>query len=144
MREVLYTKYNSKRKPIYQLSTSIVQEGENRFAMKKAIQPKAKKHLISLVENRKKLEALYQKIEIVECQLQEEEILFPFVKGKHLLEDINLANGKIIATDQQRQAICGAQYFGAFHIIATYLFGSPNEIYERYLFKSVSFVIGLL
>lgn len=95
MREVLYTKYNSKRKPIYQLSTSIMQDGETRFAIKKAIQPRAEQHLNNLVENRKKLESLYENIKIVDCQKQGEEIVFPFVEGKHLLEEIDLANGKV-------------------------------------------------
>ena len=54
MREVLYTKYNSRRRPIFQLSTSILEEDGKRFAQKKAIQAHAEEHLRNMVVNREK------------------------------------------------------------------------------------------
>lgn len=92
MREVLYTKYNSRRRPIFQLSTSIIEVDGKRFAQKKAIQARANEHLRNMVSNRVKLERLYQDIALVECIEEEDGLLFPFVEGKHLLSDVLVKN----------------------------------------------------
>lgn len=92
MREVLYTKYNSRRRPIFQLSTSIIEVDGKRFAQKKAIQAHAEEHLRNMVVNREKLSALYQDIALVECIEEEDGLLFPFVEGKHLLSDVLVKN----------------------------------------------------
>ena len=95
MKEVLYTKYNSKRIPRYQLSTSIVQDGEQKYALKKAIQPRANDHLQNLISNREKLKKLYRDIQLVECQSMEDGIAFPFIKGRHFMEDVNFVDGSL-------------------------------------------------
>lgn len=92
MREVLYTKYNSRRRPIFQLSTSIIEVDGKRFAQKKAIQARAEGHLRNMVTNREKLNALYDDIALVECIEEEDGLLFPFVEGKHLLSDVLVKN----------------------------------------------------
>ena len=95
MREVLYTKYNSRRRPIFQLSTSIIEDGGKRYAQKKAIQPRAEEHLRNMVTNRSKLEALYKDIALVECIEEEDGLLFPFVDGSHLLDDVLVVNDSL-------------------------------------------------
>lgn len=92
MREVLYTKYNSRRRPVFQLSTSIIEVDGKRFAQKKAIQARAEEHLRNMVSNRVKLENLYQDIALVECIEEEDGLLFPFVEGEHLLSDVLVKN----------------------------------------------------
>lgn len=92
MREVLYTKYNSRRRPVFQLSTSIIEVDGKRFAQKKAIQARANEHLRNMVSNRVKLENLYQDIALVECIEEEDGLLFPFIEGKHLLSDVLVKN----------------------------------------------------
>jgi len=92
MREVLYTKYNSRRRPVFQLSTSIIEVDGKRFAQKKAIQARAEEHLRNMVANREKLSKLYQDIALVECIEEEDGLLFPFVEGKHLLSDVLVKN----------------------------------------------------
>ena len=94
-KEVLYTKYNSRRKPVFQLSTSIIEVDGKRFAQKKAIQARANEHLRNMVSNRTKLESLYQDIVLVDCIEEEDGLLFPFVKGKHLLSDVLVKNDSL-------------------------------------------------
>lgn len=95
MREVLYSKYNSRRRPIFQLSTTIIRDGDKQYAVKKAIQPRAEAHLRKLVENREKLLTLYKDIDVVECIEETDGIAFPFIEGRHLLDDIDLVNGSL-------------------------------------------------
>lgn len=97
MKNVLYTKYNSTRKPEYQLSTSIIEENGTKYVVKKAIQSKAKEHLLSLPEKREKLVHIYKDMDIVSCEIVDEEIVFPFVEGKSLLRDVNFKEEDIDA-----------------------------------------------
>lgn len=95
MKKVLYTKYNSTRKPEYQLSTSIVEEDGIKYVVKKAIQPRAKKHLLSLPEKRAVLEKIYKDMDIVSCEIKDDTVVFPFVKGESLLRNINFKEDSI-------------------------------------------------
>ena len=95
MKKVLYTKYNSTRKPEYQLSTSIIEEDGVKYVVKKAMQPRAKKHLLSLPEKRAVLEKIYKDMDIVSCQIKDDTVVFPFVKGESLLRDINFKEDSI-------------------------------------------------
>lgn len=89
MKTILYTKYNSTRKPEYQLSTSIIEEDGLKYVVKKAIQPKAKEHLLSLPKKRTVLKNIYKDMDIVSCEVKDDMVVFPFVKGKSLLRDID-------------------------------------------------------
>lgn len=95
MKNVLYTKYNSTRRPEYQLSTSIIEEDGVKYVVKKAIQPRAKEHLLSLPEKRAVLEKIYKDMDIVSCEIKDDAVVFPFVKGKSLLKDINFKEDAI-------------------------------------------------
>lgn len=95
MKNVLYTKYNSTRKPEYQLSTSIIEEDGVKYVAKKAMNPKAKAHLMSLPEKKALVEKIYKDMDVVSCEIKEDAAVFPFVEGKSLLRDINFKEDSV-------------------------------------------------
>lgn len=89
MRKVLYTKYNSTRVPAYQVSTSIIQADAKKIVEKKAMQLVAREHLEQIQKNRELLADLYTDIELIPCEQVGDGLVFPFVAGKSILDDID-------------------------------------------------------
>ncbi len=92
MREVIYTKYNSVRRPEYQISTSIFLEDETKYVEKKAITKAAIEHIETILQNAEKMNDVYADIKILSGDYEEGKIVFPFIKGKNLLQGIDLKN----------------------------------------------------
>lgn len=105
MKDILYTKYNSTRKPEYRVSTSIIEENGQKYVVKKAMQQEAKPHLAVIVENGEKLAKLYSNIEIIENEYKLDFVVFPFVKGKSLLNGINFEDDAIEEIVEKLKAI---------------------------------------
>lgn len=95
MREVLYTKYNSVRKPEYQISTSIFVENDTKYVEKKAIQKSALAHVENIAKNAEKIKAVYKDIQVLSGECEDGKIVFPFLEGKSLLDDIDVKNEEL-------------------------------------------------
>lgn len=95
MKEILYTKFNSTRKPEYQVSTSIVLEDEKKYVEKKAIQQVAEAHLKTVSENKKKIDALYTQIKLIPNEYDQKVLSFPYITGKSLMNDIDFQNDSL-------------------------------------------------
>ena len=105
MKEILYTKYNSTRKSEYQVSTSIVIEDNEKYVIKKAMQQKAEKHLLSICENARKIENLYSNIQIISNEKNDNVLKFPFIKGNALLKNIDFQNDSLNSIVEQLKEI---------------------------------------
>lgn len=92
MKDVLYTKYNSLRKPEYQIGTSIYLEDGQKYVEKKAIQQSAIAHIETISQNADKIRDLYADIKILSGEREEKRIVFPFLDGKSLLWDLDVHN----------------------------------------------------
>lgn len=95
MRELLYTKYNSMRKPEYQIRTSIYLDGDKRYVEKSAVCEQARQQLLKLEDNYKILRETYKKIRIIPCENKNDCIRFPFLKGKSLQQLVSFADGDL-------------------------------------------------
>ena len=89
MRKVLYTKYNSLRKPDYQVSTSIVRDGNEKYAIKKPQCKKALGHIETIKNNYNTIRKIYTKINPVKYTEEDNGLVFPFVTGTNLLNSID-------------------------------------------------------
>ena len=95
MRDVLYTKYNSLRKPEYQISTSIFLDDGIRYVEKKAIHSSAVEHVANIAKNSERVQNLYKDIKVLMGKPETGKITFPFLKGKSLLSDIDVKNDEL-------------------------------------------------
>lgn len=95
MKEVLYTKYNSLRKPEFQIKTSILADGDNRYVIKQAMNDKAKLKLQTMKENHKLLSDAYKDIKVIPYIETEDGLKFEFIKGKSLLDGVDFAHESI-------------------------------------------------
>ena len=87
MREVLYVKYNSLRKPEYQISTSIVSDDNSKYVIKRAMHNKAFKQIISIKNNYIKLKDYYETVKILPYSEVNDGLRFDFVNGNKLFKD---------------------------------------------------------
>ncbi|MBR6402643.1 MAG: glycosyltransferase [Eubacterium sp.] len=106
MSELLYAKYNSIRKPQYQLATFIRQDGDRKFVVKHPIVPKAKYQMDAIKANFKTVEGLYKNIMPIPYEESGEDIIFKFVKGTPVLEPIDAASEEMDSiVDKLKNAI---------------------------------------
>ena len=91
MSELLYAKYNSIRKPEYQLATFIRQDGDRKFVVKHPIVPKAKYQIGAIKKNFKAVGGLYENIKPISFEVSGNDIIFEYVKGSAVLEHIDAA-----------------------------------------------------
>ena len=95
MKKVLYTKYNSLRKPEFQIKTNILSDGDNQYVIKQAMNDKAKLKLQSMKENHKLLSDAYKNIKVIPYIETEDGLKFDFIKGKPLLDGVDFAHESI-------------------------------------------------
>lgn len=105
MKEVLYTKYNSLRKPEYQISTSIYLENGQKYVEKKAIAKSANAHIETLSRNADVIRDLYIDTKILSGEKKEKSIVFPFLEGKSLLADVDVEHASLEEIIQSLQKI---------------------------------------
>jgi hypothetical protein len=90
MKKILFSKYNSLRKPQFQTETRIIEEDGIRYVDKRPIRRAAQPHIDRIRANYDKTAALYgDKIKAVSCRATEDGIAFPYIKGKSLLDGID-------------------------------------------------------
>lgn len=122
MKEVLYTKYNSLRKPEYQISTSIYLEDGQKYVEKKAISKSAIAHIETLCGNAEVVRDLYADTKILSGEKTEKSIIFPFLKGKSLLSEVDVKHASLEEIVQSLQKILdkinhyNASYMKAFEM----------------------------
>ena len=91
MSELLYAKYNSIRKPEYQLATFIRRDGDRKYVVKHPIVPKAKLQMDAIKKNYKAVDGLYKNIKPIPFKKNGEDIIFEFVQGSPILSYIEIA-----------------------------------------------------
>lgn len=92
MSELLYIKYNSHRRPEYQISTRIVSNGKTKKVIKCPISDKAGIQIETLKDNYKKLKNYYKSIDILPFKVSKEipsGLEFKFVEGASVLSGVN-------------------------------------------------------
>ena len=88
----VYTKYNSMRKPEFQVATGIVDDGKEKYVVKRPIVPKAERHVYRIIYNFDTYrDNYYNKIKFADCTEIEKGIKFPFISGKGLLDGFDFA-----------------------------------------------------
>lgn len=88
MKKVLYTKYNSFRKKEYQIKTTLFEENGKKYINKKALNKDAIEHIERIRSNGKALDKVYKIVKILPSKIDADEIVFDFVQGKTLLDEV--------------------------------------------------------
>ncbi len=92
MTKVLYVKYNSMRKPDYQIKTSIISDNDEIYVLKSPLNSNAITHIFNMEKNYEKLQNNYGCIKLVSYKREGNGIKFPFISGKQLLDTRNIEN----------------------------------------------------
>lgn len=106
MKKVIYTKYNTHRKPQYQIKTCVIEENGARYVCKQALTEAACKHIFNMEENYNRLTKHFNDINEIEKAEQKESlcavtykiiddsICFPFVQGVSLADSVDISNSE--------------------------------------------------
>ena len=89
MSELLYIKYNSHRKPEFQLSTRIVSENGTKTVVKAPSTDKAQIQIEAIKRNYGLLNNYYNSIKVIPFQQLENGLSFDFIEGTSIVEDID-------------------------------------------------------
>lgn len=89
MSELLYIKYNSHRRPEYQLSTRIVSFDDEKKVIKKPITKEAKTQIDAIKVNYKELDGYYKNIQLIPFVEKEDGLEFEYILGDSILKGIN-------------------------------------------------------
>ena len=95
MSDVLYTKYNSLRKPEYQLKTSIIKEESGCYACKVPLTDAADQHLCAIKANYVKTKALYKNIKVLPYTEEKDGLRFEFLQGRSLERRIDFVHDEL-------------------------------------------------
>ena len=93
MTKVLYAKYNSLRCPDYRIVTEIREDEGGRYVLKKPLANRAYAHINGMEKKRELLANAYSNIEVIDCEMTDEGLRFPYIEGRPLTELI--ASGKL-------------------------------------------------
>lgn len=88
MDQVLYSKYNSLRRPEFRIVTEIREKDGKKYVVKRAGEPAAEKHLSNMKKNRELLSGLYDEIRVIPVEETEAGLAFPFIAGKTLKDEL--------------------------------------------------------
>ena len=83
MDRVLYTKYNSLRRPEYRLTTEIHDGDQGKWVEKRAAGPAAEAQLDRITANRELALRLYRKIRVADARREKGRIVIPFISGRY-------------------------------------------------------------
>lgn len=89
---VLYSKYNSTRRPEFRLTTEICEDKEGKFVRKRADRTAAAAHLQKIKINHSALQGYYQNIRIVDVKQEDDSLRIPYIEGSTLEEIIGRKN----------------------------------------------------
>lgn len=88
MEQVLYTKYNSLRRPEYRIVTEIRQKDGEKYVVKRAECPEAEPQTARILQNGELLKDYYRGILVLPAEKLAGGVRFPFVRGISLKEKI--------------------------------------------------------
>ena len=88
MDRVLYTKYNSLRRPEYRLTTEINDGDQGKWVEKRAAGPAAETQLDRIMASRELALRLYRDIRVIDAKREKGRIVFPFISGRSLADRI--------------------------------------------------------
>ena len=102
MSELLYIKYNTHRRPDYQISTRIVSDDGLKRVIKTALNEKAEKHISNLKQNYDILKDYYKSIKVLDYKESVDSrgkktgaVEFAFVEGTPMLGGVDFSKGDI-------------------------------------------------
>lgn len=95
MSQILYAKYNSLRKPEYQIATKIIRDNDTKMVVKLPSFDVAKKHIETIKANYKILQGYYKDIRVIPFSGYRNGLAFVYIKGRSLIEDIDFAKDDI-------------------------------------------------
>ena len=95
MKEVLYAKYNSHRKPEYRIATLIVAEDGKKMVTKAPMTEAANRQMDELFSNYDRIKNSYRLVQILPGEKHGNNLIYPFVEGSELLSDIDFANDEL-------------------------------------------------
>lgn len=95
MDKVFYGKYNSHRKPDFQVATFVMSGNDGKYVVKRPQCKKAEKHIETIKENFDLLNKLYKNIEPVKYTAVKNGVRFEFVSGEDILKGIDFGNDDI-------------------------------------------------
>ena len=95
MSELLYIKYNSHRRPEYQLSTRIVSDRDKKKVIKLPLTKIAETQIRAIKKNYLKLSNYYKTITSIEYKDFENGLSFEFIEGRSVLSGIDFAKDDI-------------------------------------------------
>ena len=88
MSQVLYSKYNSLRRPEFRIVTEIREDNGEKSVVKRAGEPAAEAMAQRIVDNKDLLADYYTNIQVIPVQYENGGLVFPFVKGVSLKEKL--------------------------------------------------------
>lgn len=89
MSKVLYSKYNSMRRPEFTTITKIVENDGERFVVKQAMEECANNHLLQMRENYTRIRDIYENIRVIKAETYlDEKLQFEFIEGKSLAAEL--------------------------------------------------------
>ena len=97
MSQLLYVKYNTLRKPEYQVETRIIAKSEEdgKVVLKLPSTEAAKAHIVTIRENFEKLKGYYKGIRVIPSSSYRDGLAFVFLKGKPITEGIDFVKDDI-------------------------------------------------
>ena len=100
--KTLYAKYNSRRKPEYQVATYIVSENGQKKVIKKPQSNKAAKHIDTILENYDKLKGIYKDINVVPYKRVGDHLESEYIEGSNLADTVDLTE---LLTDNKDRVV---------------------------------------
>lgn len=95
MKKILYCKYNSFRRPEFQLKTSVIDIDGERYVEKAPLNELASKGINSIKNSYELLGNAYKTIKPISYTVVEEGLRFPFLTGKSIDSPIDYVNGDV-------------------------------------------------
>ncbi|MBE5936547.1 MAG: glycosyltransferase family 2 protein [Lachnospiraceae bacterium] len=91
MRELIYVKYNNKRKPEFRTSIKIYSEGNNKIVKKQPLGKASVSHVNNIFGLYDNYNDMYDEVVLLKPEKEHDSVLFPYVDGKSL-ESIIMSN----------------------------------------------------
>ena len=98
MRNVLFVKYNTLRRPQYQISTTIYEEHGERFVEKAPCTEEARAHVEGLERNCRLLTEAHVNVSAAEPNIRNHTATYEYVAGKTLEEELQAPCDGLVAS----------------------------------------------
>ena len=95
MKTMIYSKYNSLRKPEFRLSTLIIKENDEKQVIKRAMVPQASSRLDQMEKAYDMLQGYYNNIELLKGKRNGDDLIFPFLDGEKILPKMDLERSSL-------------------------------------------------